>query len=581
MSSQDNTDGDGTNADGHLYYFDPNNEQHMQIVRKRMLEGKSFRAPSTNECPDDIWESWRTSFMSCLRDDPKGISKVFRYVWYDDEEGLDNSTARYGVAQDFEQLVKMITTGQIKREDITYKGVGNVNGHPSKTAWSSIAALKGADYRLVKEEVRDPDTDAVTQTLEPLADHKLDIIDQIIIFLTGDFYRNLYTVGGVVTRGGPWKEYVAHYDEIFKALRSAHEEGNNCVPIDMSDAFKDGVYGNYSTIMKAMKRRYNRCRTHETMTDWFRKIDKIVELKCPMEFKVQKLRSTLKKLFFGDESAFPTCSDFPGDKVTQMYPEEFTPSMAMLVAYILFDKLISRNQWEKVQREFFHEIEGKATYDNWHKNRLELWRKMDDEIRSKSRSNVAQNINNLTLDGTNLDPNDVNEFVNYIKNRQQPLRNRQAPPRYNANARQGLRNGQGPNRPRPNPNRQFGQKESIPNRLKKFLCRSCSSWAGVNKYHEGGFGGGPDSKCPFDRNGNKRLDRNGKPFKFIKYLEGLDVDNIPVEDYKTVFNIENDYETEGLEYEEDDEGDQGCNDHLNYAANQMLQEALNNGYAPE
>ena len=80
--------------------------------------------------------------MNALSNDPKGIAKNFQYVWYDDEEALDNSTARFGVARDLDQLVKMIVTGQIKRENINYTGPGNVGGHPSKTAWATIATIK-------------------------------------------------------------------------------------------------------------------------------------------------------------------------------------------------------------------------------------------------------------------------------------------------------------------------------------------------------------------------------------------------------------------------------------------------------
>ena len=544
--------------------LDVNDPKHQQMYQKRMLEGRSFRAPSTNEIPDDVWESWRTSFMSGIRDDPKGISKVFKYVWYNDEEALDNSTARFGVAKDVDQIVKMIQTGQIKREEITYKGNGHVDNHPSKTAWAAVGALTNADYRLVKEEIKDAQG-GVVSTLEPLENNKVDILDCIVVYLTGDFYSTKYTEGGKVTRGGPLKEYFANYDEIFKALRAAHEEGVNCVPLDMIDSFKDGVYCNYNTVMKAMKRRYNRCRTHETLMDWFRKIDKIVEMRCPMEFKVQKLRSTLKKIFLTGTS-FPTCADFPGDRLTQVNPDEFTPSMAMLVGYILFDKLIPRNSWDKIQKEFYHEIEGKATYENWHKNRLELWRKMDDEIRSKNKSNVARNINSLASDNLQIDPNDVNAVMKYLKTRQNNQQQQQR--------QSGNRFGRGqPLKPKP---RQFAQKETIPNRLRKYLCRHCSSVAGKNMYHEGGFGGGPDSKCPYDRNGRQRKDKNGKPYKFIRSIEGLGVDNIPVDDYRHVFNINDTTSVdEGLEYEDDED----FQDQMNLATNQLLQEALGQDYS--
>ena len=566
----DNNDNISTEAPNEtVNILDVNDPKHIQMYQKRMLEGKSFRAPSTEEIPDELWESWRTSFMSALHDDPKGIAKAFKYVWYNDEEALDNATARFGVAKDVGQLAKMIQTGQIQRENITYTGQGNVDNHPSKTAWAALGALTCADYRLVKEEIKDGQG-SVISTLEPLENHKIDIIDQIVVYLTGDFYSTSYTVNGAITRGGPLKVYLEKYDEIFKALRAAHEEGVNCVPLDMIDSFKDGVYGNYTTIMQAMKRRYNRCRTHETIMDWFRKIDKVVDMKCPMEFKVQKIRSTLKQVFLTGTS-FPTCADFPGDRLTQGHPDEFTPSMAMLVAYILLDKLIPRSSWDRVQKEFYHEIEGKATYENWHKNRLELWRKMDDEIRSKNKNNVARQLNTLALDNQSLDSNDVNAMVNYLKTRQRNQQQQQQQQQRQSGNRFGR------NQPLKPPPRQFAQKETIPNRLRKYLCRHCSSVAGKNKYHVGGFGGGPDSKCPYDRNGRTRKDRNGNPYKFIRSIEGLGVEHIPVDDYRHVFNINDSNIEDGLEYDDDVEGQ----DQMNLATNQMLQEALGQDYSSQ
>ena len=571
------TTNDTTTTTTTINQIDMNDPKQYQLLQRRMLEGKSFRAPSTDTCPDDVYESWRTSFMNQLHDDPKGIAKVFQYVWYDDEDGIDSNTARFGAACDVDQLVKMITTGQIKRDSISYTGPGNVDNKPSRKAWSEIAQLTNVDYRLVKEEIKD-NSDNVIETLEPLKDHKIVILDQIAIFLTGGFYKTKYTKNGVVEKGGPLRAYFENYDTIFKALRAAHEEGVNCVPMDMIDSFKDGAYCSYNVVMQAMKRRYNRCQTHETMIDWFKKIDKIVAMKCPMEFKVQRMRTTLKKLYFTGVEPYPECADFPGDKITQMNPDEFTCPMAFLVGYIFMDKHIPRNRWEKVQKEFYHEIEGKVTYKTWNENRLELWRKMDDEIRSKAQSNVARNVNLIDLDGTMVDPNDVNSCINYVKQKQLQKRRQQSNQQPRQRPQQQYYQDNRFNRsskPKPPPNKQFGTKETIPSRLRKYLCRSCSSWAGCNKYHVGPYGGGPGTKCPYDRNGNKRVDKNGKPFPFIKMIEGVAVENIQMEDYRDIFNIND--SNDNLEYEEDVD-DQ--NDNVNYAqaANQMLRDALGQEY---
>ena len=94
-----------------------------------------------------------------------------------------------------------------------------------------------------------------------------------------------------------------------------------------------------------------------------------------------------------------------------------------------------------------------------------------------------------------------------------------------------------PTQGRQNPRyRQMGKQEKKEGLL-KLLCRNCSRWSGTNKYHQGPYGGTPESMCPIDDKGRPR-----PGFKFIRAYYGTDINEIGVEDYR-------DIETDGVEYE--------------------------------
>ena len=92
-------------------------------------------------------------------------------------------------------------------------------------------------------------------------------------------------------------------------------------------------------------------------------------------------------------------------------------------------------------------------------------------------------------------------------------------------------------------NLQPSRQARLRNRLRSLKCTNCSKWAKTAKFHEGPYGGGIESKCPFDRYGNKR-----QGFKFLNKIGGEYICNIDLEE------DEND-----LEYESDNENDHECN----------------------
>ena len=74
-------------------------------------------------------------------------------------------------------------------------------------------------------------------------------------------------------------------------------------------------------------------------------------------------------------------------------------------------------------------------------------------------------------------------------------------------------------------------------RLMHLLCSHCSRHAGTNKYHHGPFGGGENSKCPYDSRGILRAG-----YKFIAGIFGESVNALNIPDLQEI-------EAEGLSYE--------------------------------
>ena len=84
-------------------------------------------------------------------------------------------------------------------------------------------------------------------------------------------------------------------------------------------------------------------------------------------------------------------------------------------------------------------------------------------------------------------------------------------------------------------------------RMASMLCVHCSRIAGVNKYHEGLKGGGPESNCPYDKSGKRRP---GK--RFISHIFDTAVNELDIPDFQEAAS-------EGLTYEEDDSSEKEIN----------------------
>ena len=531
-------------------WINTKNPQEMSLYQRRMVAGQHFKLPDETTISDAQWESFKGTFMSDLGDDVTEKAKTFRYLWEDEDDNPSAVKPSYGVAKNIVQLGKLLENGKIMRDDIEYKGVGNDGGNPSQTAWDAIMTM--TTFVAFKVEPTEG------PTIEPTQELHRKIIDCIINYITNDYYSEAAkkehpnaTKDGAHP-GAIAKMYFEDYSDNVKIMRKAYKCGQVLLTSDLSPNFTAGFYPNYAAVLNAVKRRYGRCRTQDTMVDLFRKMNKVFSDKGPFEFKIGLLRNLLKKHYITDKNDFFVAKDFEDDRTKQRHPEGWTPIVATLAHYVSFLKTIDENRWDHVEKEFSHVIKGKLTYQSWHENRQELYKVMDQEIKSKRPSvNRIETAHIYNVDADeNIDGMTDEELIAFIRQRRQNYRNStnkktgrpNAQRRFDPNFRKSY-----PNQPKPAPKRNpvrqnanYRQMNTNDKRegLRKLLCRNCSRWSGTNKYHHGPYGGTKDSMCPLDDKGRPR-----QGFKFIRAYYGTEVNEIGVEDYR-------DLADDGVEYEE-------------------------------
>ena len=520
--------------------FDIKNDSHLNLIYRRMIAGLCFRLPNAPTCPDDIFESWMATFLTDSVEDPSGKSRAIRFAWTQERVGdFEIPIVKYFCAKNLTELINIAKeSGLITRTNIRLHD----NEPPSKTCWSEAMKVNiFTPVQIVKDE-----TNGIPADIPATPQRYLLVYDAIVHYLTGGYYKT-----DDETAGFPTQKYFLDYEENLKVLKHAYKIGSETIVIDLLPSFKEGTYFDYKATVSAVKRRYGRGLTQETMIDWFRKLDEALNNKSPTEFKIQRLRTLISAKFITDPSKFPTCSDFEGDTIVQNYPEEFTPMIATLLHYMTLSNEIPRNDWDKVQRRFHQEIKGKVTYQSWHENRSEFYRVVD-EYKSSNHSIRQCDEINAVRQGQ-LRPNrgrNYNRNQNISQNRTNQTRNPIYRPPQQRQVRNPIR--QNPNRPN---NRQTSNTDNK-NRLRKLLCMSCSRWAGENKYHQGPWGGGPSSNCPYDKNGRRR-----PGYRFLASIFGEDVNCIQIEHYL-------DIESEGLEYE--------TVNHVSDANNYLIARAMEN-----
>ena len=308
-----------TNSDS----FD--NSQYKRLI----AQGRCFKLPSTPTISDDLYQSWLFTFMTEVKDDVNEISRSFRYMWCDEDENIDATKVAYGIPGSPSQVAKMIKANQITIDMLDPK--------PTAANWDKVKKMTDSAWALqnvANEDVATKDSKPILikETEKPVR----KIFDQIINLISNNFYEAAAALEWTGEMpGGVAQLFFDDHRTILKIIRSAHAEGNKFLPNDMVTSWNKGVYKSYKQVIAAVKRRYGRCQTQDSMMDFFRKLDNAFEKKTRHEFKLQELKNVIEKHLIVDPSEFPTCSDFENDSLTQTHPEGFTCMIVSLLQYIM------------------------------------------------------------------------------------------------------------------------------------------------------------------------------------------------------------------------------------------------------
>ena len=202
-------------------WINTKNPTEMALYQRRMVAGQSFKLPDEPTITDAQWESFKGTFMTDISDDVNEKAKSFRYLWEDEDDNPSSTRPAYGVAKDIIQLSKLIETNKILREDITFKGVGNSDGHPSETAWQAIAQM--TTFVAFKIEAAD-NRQAVAASNKT---HR-EIVDCIVNFITNDYYADAalkqHPDGQGSHPGAIAQLYFDDYSENVKIMRQIPED---------------------------------------------------------------------------------------------------------------------------------------------------------------------------------------------------------------------------------------------------------------------------------------------------------------------------------------------------------------------
>ena len=490
--------------------------KRYDLIYKSVIAGTAFRLDaSATKLDQGLWDAWYSGFTATMHKDEYSFIQKFAVMWsFIDDEG----DTTLGVAENMTQLVELIKKGRIDRLDIDFAETpGSLAGHPTPDNWSLIQQLSTETWSLVNDTT-------VTPNVVKTPDVLRKIVDKIVNKITGNYYHSK-----ALRENCPGTEtnmYFENAESIRKAFRKFRHLATRLLPSDMVAAFLDGFYPSFEILIKALKRRYGLGTEDVSMVEHFREFDKIIAEKAPMEFKMGKLRAEIRKMLFTKEDEFPICQDFPGHKEVQSNKEEYTPIVHTMLMYAIFSKKVEKSRWDIIQKEYLNMLPGTPTDAKWHENRYNLYKILDKEF--KIRGHSGQGINNICGhsaqsveddDTDHLSTEEINIIRSYRNRNQQqrrPQRQQQQQQQYRQQQQQKKQQPK-----RQNQNLRTPNQARLRSRLNQLECRNCSKWAGVPKYHQGPYGGGPTSNCPFDRSGRPR-----PGFRFIGQIGGQDVSQI-------------------------------------------------------
>ena len=438
-----------------------NDADQLKLLTKSALIGHAHRLPNKN-CSESRIENWQTGVTANLAEDESLKLESFKFLWRRDDYKKVATIPPRGIAGDIRQLVYLMVDGRISREAVGIE----------PDAWMDMCMTTEFNMKA------DAGPPAIVATPVQVKQN----FDKLVNYITTDYYDDPSEAGATT------EAYFADVKASRKSMDKIYKSTELYIPEDLRPNFKNGSYGSWEAVVKAVMRLHGHDETQETVIDHFLKLRDIIKSTKRMEVKVGKYRELIRKIMVDstDEKDMIKGIDFPGDMTSyQKVPEKYGPFANFIFQYMVFDKQIPEDSWVKIQTEYQTFIKSQ-TYKSWHENRPELYKIIDREVKRAKGKAMAVSRQNEDTD------------INWTGSK------------FKKDKKQGSRQSKGYKNQKESryESKQKGssKKDTIDlkraERILQRKCKVCSKYAKKIVLHKGPYHGGPN--CLFTKDGKRR-----------------------------------------------------------------------------
>ena len=446
---------------------------------KAAMSGNAFRLPDKIE-PGKFEQTinlWYTCFCGNMKSNQVKAMRNFKFLWRRDDDKIATRPNR-GVAVNLKQLQFLMSSGRIDRSDFPSIKVAE---------WAEVEEFTGDLVYKQIPEVKKPDSDEVlTEAVPPTKAVVLKTIDAIVDGITNGYYKD-----EVVTDVGSTTEaYFKGAKDAKDAMEAVYSNMVLYLPNAIVPSFALGSYGNYDSLMAALRRFYGEDECQQTMIDVIRKIIKLVKKDQRMEQKIAEFRELAHQLMIVDQKDWIKPRDFTDDRTAYMEAaENYGPFTNTMLLAMVFSHNIPESRWPAIQALFNARMTD-ISYKGWHENRPELYKILDSERKSSRAISGVQD-----------------ETIAYANNSG-----------WKKNSKKSGKNGKS-SKPRNSNNSKKQSASQGGGKSVDRICRFCTQHAGKPVYHDGPYNGGKN--CKFDKNG-KPINRRSRRLNQIEQNEVAD-----------------------------------------------------------
>ena len=459
------------------------------LIRKSLHAGHVYQLTHAKKETEPSLRNWFENFLSLFTVEEQTVIQKCQYLWRKGDILKAQSLLLFPSKR--EQLAKLFTTNRLAKDmfdpPLTDQEV-NV-----------ITEANGAelDYA-IKAEGTNPVCPTCRQDCVGTCAGHRGVFDRVINHITNGLYK---------TAPEAFKEATT----VRKALSKFQNTAKRFILPELSDAFTNGKYINWTYLTNSIRRAFNIKEEKQTMSNLFSRIHTAATQAINMENKIDCLADIAMEIAITDKKDFFRPKDFDGDlSQTMSTPEQYGPLVNTLLTYIVMRETVPMTKWDQVQTDFERKIQSGWSYRSWHENRPQLYEIID---RSKKDGKVAAvgidqadvNMSDEAVgipandDHGNTNPDDSNICPVFPKYGKQPRRSFDSDRRYHTQPPSSQEDRRKANQQAP--------------RKRHCLCVNCSHFHPnqLTVYHPEGSGfGGKGKYCLFDANGKERNDARGR-----------------------------------------------------------------------